>query len=1801
MLDLPAYEILESLHNEPATTLHRGTQRENKRRVLIKTLNDEYPTLRDIASLTREYELCKGLELPGVTKPLALQKHGNALALVLEDVDGVPVSALMSQAVLSHADAIHIAIGLARIIAQLHAHHVIHKNIQPCNVFYDRETKRVALVNFFIASQLSRESPRVNNPTQLEGNLHYISPEQTGRMNRAVDHRTDFYSLGVLLYQLLTDQLPFDAEDPMELVHAHIARAPESPGALDPALAGPISAVVMKLLAKTGEDRYQSGRGVEADLERCLVSLTETAPNADFLLASEDRFDRLELPQKLYGRSKELARLLDAFERVAAGGTEMVVVAGYSGIGKSSLVHEVHKPIVRRSGHFISGKFDQYKRNIPYDSIVQAFQEMVRQLLADSPEAIARWRQQLLLALGSNAKVIIDMIPQVELIAGPAPAVPMLDPIATQNRLDLALEQFIGVFADARHPLVLFLDDLQWADSASLRLIQRLLNDPDAHHLLLIGAYRDNEVGVEHPLALALGELDARDVSVERIELAALGQSDVGQFVADALHCERAHARSLADILYARSAGNPFFLGQLLEFLESDGALHFDHQRGDWDWNIERIKAVAVGDNVVDLMVAKLSLLPKRTQEVLELAACLGNRFELDVLSVVSESDTQEVANALWVALSEELILPLNDQYQVPMALAPELLTDGAREIGYKFLHDRVHQAAHALISASQRPQLHLKIGRLLARHAGTAGLEENIFEIVNNLNIAHDLIESSQERFELARLNLIAGRRARNSAAYSTARVYFNQGLALIGANCWELDASLSLDLHVDAIEAEYLNNDIERAATLSSVALEHTTDRLDEARVQRLRLKFLISRNDLHRAIEVALAILAKLGIHVEALADDPQALAHQFSEGLRAQGKRIADLPDFPDITDPQLLMGLEILTVMNAPAFLAAPALWPKVCFMMANLCVTHGNSFASGFIYVYIGNILCGMLDEVEDGYAIGRIAQDLSERYYAKPLRVQASIPYNLAIRHWKEPLTRTIAPYYDGIQDALAIGDLAFAGFHATDYCSIPLLSGDLPLDELLERQVKYIAMSRKLGQDWPVEYMLVWQQLVLNLLGQSADQLRMVGEAFDEDVSVANYEAQPSPTILFAYYLAKCWLAYMFDEHEAVLRHAAAALRHELGHQGFATVPVFYFYYGLALLSSAHSNEGETRDGLLERADVVIAKMGHWAEHGPDNYMHKHRLLLAEREGYFGDPLQAMDDYDRAIEGARVQGFLQEEALAHERAGDFYQRLDRDRIARIYLRSAVHCYSRWGARAKVAQLQAQFDALQLRRGESSSGGMSPQSRSTGELLDLNAVIRTSQALAGEIILERLLEKIMTTVITSAGAQRGFLLVERDARWEIQIGAEVDSGELRVQKGAELGGDGPGTLVSMAIVNYVTRTRSAVVLANAAREGRYIQDPYVIARQPTSVLCIPLLDRGRLCGLLYLENNLSTDVFTTDRVELLEMLSAQAAISIENARLYETLEDYSHNLEDKVSERTQKLEERNDELAVALETLEAAQARIIAQEKLASLGVLTSGIAHEIRNPLNFINNFAQLIIDIDEDLDEALEPVLNASATEVRDAVYKVRLDLKHSARAINQHGKRAQKILDDMHMLASHEQRKTQAIDVNLLVKDALVLAHHGAKAQDASLEVEALTEFDPALGPLEAVPADLNRALLNIMGNAFYAAHAHRHDRASGSPSQVVILTKGAAEHVEISVSDNGPGIPDEMLGKIFNPFFTTKPTDAGTGLGLSISHDIIVQLHGGSIDVLSEPGGPTRFVIRLPKRAPPVQPSQPPSR
>jgi PAS domain S-box-containing protein len=1500
MITLPGVTIQNQIYESAASLVYRGMQ--DNQAIVVKLLKQDYPSPQELTRYRQEYDITRSLHLEGVVKAYSQQHYQRTLAILLEDFGGESIERWIQQrpalfCPMPLANFFQLAINLTHTIGKIHAANIIHRDINPGNIVLNLETGIVKMIDFGIATRFDRIHPSFQNPHQLEGTLAYLSPEQTGRMNRWVDYRTDFYSLGVTFYELLTGQLPFPTKNVLELVHCHIAKPPVPPHELNATIPKPVSDLILKLMAKNVEDRYQSAWGIKADLEHCAQQFAERGQINPVQLGLQDVSEQFQIPQKLYGREAEIRMLLAAFDRVssqdAASKVEMMLVSGCAGIGKSALVQELYQPITEKRGYFIWGKFDQFQRNIPHSAIVDALRKLVRQLLGEPDEQVEQWRSRLLAAVGSNGQLIVDVIPEVELIIGKQPPVPEVGATEAQNRFNRVFQQFIRVFCSKEHPLVLFLDDLQWIDSATLKLIELMLLDEQANSLFLIGAYRENELSSTHPLTLLLDGLQ-KQAAIQEVVLTPLALEPLSQLIAETLHHDVDAVRALAELVLCKTEGNPFFVNEFLKTLYAENCLMLDVDRHNWQWNIEQIQTMNITDNVVVLMTSKLSKLPESVQQILQLAACVGNEFDLDTLSMICERSAGQIFVDLAIAIQAGLILPASE-------LDENLLIQR-----YQFLHDRVQQTAHALIDESQKQVVHLQIGRNLLEKTSPEQISERLFEIVDHLNRGIELITEQAERNEITRLNLMVGQKAKASIAYSEAKEYLAIGRECLAVSSWHTHYELTLDLYLETTEVAYLCGNFEQVEYWAGIILQEAKTILDTVKVYEIKVQAYMAQSQPLKALDIALQFLQQLGV---SFPETPTQLDINLELNAilsRFSKTSVESLIHLPEMTDPNKLAIARILLRTTTVAAMAASNLHSLIVYKLVNLLIEYGNASVSASAYAKFGFILCGVTGNIELGYQFGKLALKLLSQLGNPSLKAQILMNINHMILHWKEHNRESLEPLLEAYQSGLEVGDLEYAAYSAVSYCVHSFFTGK-GLAEVEYEMETYGEALRQLKQAAVLTWHQIHQQTVLNLRGCSRNPIRLVGKSYNEEKKPSEPEAFSDRIALFSIHFNKLILCYLFSEYAQAVEHSILVELYVPGVVATPTVPVFYFYDSLARLAAWAGSIAEAQEEIFNKIAINQEKMQQWAHHAPMNYLHKYYLVEAEKARVLGQLPEAEEFYEQAVQGARDNDYLQEEALAYELAAKHYLARGREKIAQTYMKEAHYCYERWGATAKVKDLETRYPQLlnsHLARQPNLIVTHETIRRPT-EAIDLAAVMKAAQALSEMIHLDPLIATLMQVAIENAGAETGALILLENDRLTIMAQCS-ESRQCDLKKTSI----NDCATIPVSVIHWVERTQETLVFDDAVSEPSYSTDPYIQNHQTRSLLCMPILKQSQLIGILYLENNLSTGVFTSDRLQVLKLLMTQAAISLENARLYQQLENHAETLEMGVEERTQALQQ---------------------------------------------------------------------------------------------------------------------------------------------------------------------------------------------------------------------------------------------------------------------------------------------------
>jgi PAS domain S-box-containing protein len=1455
----------EPLWNDGEFRLSRSAKAGASSPVLVLTSAVDRPTQRSSARLKHAYDLRSELDPSWAARPLELIHDDGKLALIIEDHGGETLARLVGKP--WELDVfLRVAIGITAALGRLHQRGLFHRDIKPANVFVNTSTSEAWLSGFGLASHLPRERQTPEPPETIAGTLAYMAPEQTGRTNRSIDSRSDLYSLGVTLYELLTGSLPFTASDPMEWVHCHTARRPVAPCERLDNIPIAVSQIIMRLLAKTAEERYQTAIGLESDLRRCLAEWEAHRHVMEFPLGQHDTPDRLLIPEKLYGREREVDALLTAFDRVVKGGApELVLVSGYAGIGKSSVVNELHLVVAPPRGLFASGKFDQYKRDVPYSTLVQAFQSLVRPLLGESDADLAIWRGAFLQALELNARLMTDLIPELKLIIGDQAPVPELEPQQAQSRFQLVFRRFIGVFARPEHPLALFLDDLQWLDAATLDLLEDLLTRPDLRHLMLIGAYRDNEVDAAHPLMRKLEAIRQAGARVQEIRLAPLARDNLGQLIADALRCDPADAAPLVQLVHEKTAGNPFFVIQFLYSLAEERLLCFDHDASRWSWDLDRIREKGYTDNVVDLMVGKLTRLPVETQQALQKLACLGNVAAIATLSNVLETPEERVHAELWPAVCQELIERL--------------------EGSYKFRHDRVQEASYSMIPEALRPEVHLRIGRLLLAETPADKREEAIFEILNQLNRSAGLIISQEERDQLAELNLLAGKRAKGATAYASALTYLIAGGALLKDDCWERRRELIFALELNRAECEFLTGQFSLAEERLAALSNRATTIVELAIVACLRMDVSTTLNLSGRAVAFCLDYLRHVGIEWS---------PHPTEEEVRREYERIwsllgnrtiEDLIDLPLMQDATSLATVDVLIKVLPPAKQTDENLASLAICKAVSLSIEHGNCDASCVAYEWLARIAGPHFGDYKAGYRFGHVGFELVERRGLK--RYQASTQHCFAIfvARWTKHVRACVDLLRRTFELANRIGDLTYAAYVCHNLNSDLLFAGET-LPQVQAEANHGLAFAEKMRFGLVIDIITTQLALVRTLRGFTPKFGCFDDGQFDEScIEFDLSSGQRLATIACRYWIRKLQARCIAGDYATAIDAASKA------HPLLWTVSAlfeeaeYHFYGALAQAACCDSAPAGDRLRHLNAAAAHHQQLQVWTENCPENFENRAALVGAEIARIEGRVLDAEQLYEQAIHSARANGFVHNEALADELAARFYAARGFEDIAHLYLRKARYGYLRWGADGKVRQLEEMYPYL---RAEEPAPGPTSTITTPVEHLDLATVIKVSQAVSREIVLDNLIHTLMRTAIEQAGAERGLLILAREGEHRIAAEAPASPDTVNVQLR-----DMPVSeaMLPESVLYYVLHTRDSIILDDASAHPQFAADPYIRQHRARSILCLPLTNQARLIGALYLENNLTTRAFTPARITVLKLIASQAAISLENTRLYRDLE----------------------------------------------------------------------------------------------------------------------------------------------------------------------------------------------------------------------------------------------------------------------------------------------------------------------
>lgn len=1729
MIDLaPNYKIIEKIFSNTDFSFYNAVRDVDGSNVIIKVLNEN--TLPVALSQFKNEKNILRKDLGGSSLELyEMECVNNRWLMILEGFKAQQLSEVLGENKLSLRQKLQISISLAQGLGEIHHKNVIHKDIKPSNILVNLDNCQIKFLNFNHSSLLNRQIQQITNPKYIEGTLAYMSPEQTGRINCPINYQTDIYSLGVTLYQMFTGKLPFEESDPVELVYKQIAKQAIPPSDLEETIPDGISAIIMKCLSKESQERYHSAFGLKNDLEACLFYLEKNQFDYEFKPGLKDVYDHFYISQKLYGRENELKRLLAILSDVVQGKNKICVIKGYAGIGKSRLVNALQKAVVGNKGYFITGKFDQYQKNEPFSAILVALRNLMNHLLSENDNELISWRQAIEDSLKVNAQLLSEYIPELKLILGEQPSPAPSSPLENENRLNISLKQLLQVFSNRNIPLVLTLDDLQWADDYTLKFLETLPTTKELHHCLVIGSYRDNEVSDDHLLAKTLKRITDKGGGIEIVTVNPLDQAAVEDLIADTLNCDRQHVSEIARYVLKKTHGNPFFINQYLLMIYQEGLLDFNPETQSWNVKMDEIEKTHVTQNVVDMMIDKIQRLPPSSQNTLKAGAAIGYSFSPATLSQILEIKQAQAEQNLIDSLEAEFII--RNTVRSP--------GDAMISSVYVFQHDRIRQVAYQLIPVGERDALHYKIGRVLYKQTPPAHLEDSIMNIVDQLNYGLSLASSAEEKREIIDANLIAAKRAQKGAIYALAIAYYKNAISLLKKNAWTVQYQLCFELHENLAICEQVNGNINEAKRLFTLLIKQAKTKSEKARIYLNKISLFYGTTPSYGAIfQDTREALSLYGIDFQEHPSRLRAFLDRKKMLSFAKQSVVNKIKRLPFCQDEEINMISEIYARNFYYALYEGnEPLMNSIVRNSFELILKHGLNESSAYCVSCLTSVLLGQLIDYKIIFSFAELTLEIAEKFPQSKTAFDAVYPvYSQSYRCGKH--------IGKGVEKLLALGRLQYeTGNFRTSALSqstaarLCFSKGD-SIDSVLER-VEVLLENVELSKTYSeYTYLQTVKLCCLALQGKHPMDCRPA-ELNEALLSRIPKGARKHIEIKYAWH--QLILDYLQQNYEKVIeaRHLFENIAAYWPYRD-----EFYYYYFLSLTSSRKFN--------WKKLCGIQKMFKKWSEASPDNYLHRYLLICAEMSRLANKKEEAVHFYDTAILSAKKNQFQQDTALAYELLAKYHIEQGNQETAVYHLNQAKEWYTRWGATVKADQIDKQYESL-----FSASQFRSKADTPTFETFDINTLVSASQALSKEISLEKLVQALMKIVVLNAGADKAYLILQKKEQQHILSELLPNHEKPEILVDVELK-DREGKL-SISIIHYVVRIQKEVLLHDALHEGIFQEDPYIKSVKPSSILCIPLFNQGKFFGVLYLENQNIRGAFTPQRVHLLNLLSSQIAISVENAQFYSTLEH-------KVAERTQELSERNLELKETMRQMHAMQEQMIQKEKLASMGLLASGVAHEIQNPLNFIINFSDILAE-------------SINGIETKDSQAGLLEKAKQYINKINSHGKRAEKIIKGMLAFDRLGSRHKEKININSLLDKAI------AAVEKNDLPVRIDKYYDENLRPLEVYQEDMFTVFKNIVENACDALREIKDKH----PPTLEVKTVTQPEGIYISIRDNGPGISEDIRKKIFHPFFTTKQTASRVGLGLSIAYDIISKEHGGEITVSSEADKFTEFKIKLPNQ------------
>ncbi len=1504
------YSDFELIYKGRKSVVYRATQDFSGKTVAIKSPVALLPSAAELALYSREYETLKSLKITGIPAVLDRVDTGKSVCIMMEYFDFPSLKQILVEQNLTISEVVSVFDKLVPIVTQLHRKGFHHKDITPANILYNRKTGETVLVDFGSASDTPVGSLKGVGEKLVEGTIAYMSPEQTGRINRPVDYRSDIYSLGVTLYHLLTGRVPFESNDFGEVIHAHIAAFPVLPHVLLPEIPPVLSEIVSKCMAKDATDRYQNGAGLHSDINRCLIQLEEKGEVSSFEIGSTDFTDQFVFPAQLFGRENELETLQSLYSQTLSGTSGFVMVSGHSGVGKTSLVQEMNRTVATDKGYITYGKYDQYNRNTPYSGLVQAFGLLVKQILTESDENIAWWKDRITDAVDVNGAVMTDMLPELEALIGKQSRMPQLAPAEARTLMLTVFSDFIKSLGSQEHPLVVFLDDLQWIDSSSLALIELFGAMDEELSILFVGAYRSNEVASSHPLATVLQEMKNKGTNIAELVLEQLDQDALHNFLAELLKQSIEDTRELASIIFSKAGGNPLFFRTLLTSLYEAGHLFYDFDSNSWLWDVNKIKAASYADNVVDALQERVNKLPAESVHVLTYAACSGANFTLDFLCGLLVLPRKKVAGYLNKPLSQGLISTDNKSFHLYSLDAGEQLGN----ITYSFSHDRIQQACYALLGSDQRPELHYKAGKMLAQAPEAKQGDNHLFDVTAHMIKAKSLICESEERYYFSDFALQAGKKAKSSTAFKDAAdiLLFAQGL--LPETSWQEQYQLTCEIYFELAETLSLSGQYDEAEEIYDLLRPNIKREEDTLLLFNILVKQYHYQARFVEAVDVEFKGLALMGLNIPQT--DEELMPYFGAEAEKIDqlldGKSVGDFYESPDNTDILFTRKLELLFDLFADSYLIGRGLLCGVASaVMARLSMEHGNNPMASVSYINYASTICAMGTDYNSGFAFGKLAVKLAEKYNVPALQNYTYHVFALAANHWHNPLKTSHDYWQQASKLALASGS-PYSGYVFLQLAHVLLASG-AELDKVEEQIEKSRNFLVKSGLDAVVTLLrLIVIQPVNHLKGQTNDFSTLDCGDFNTSQLLEQFEELPFFTGSLYYSMLR--VACLANKPLSVEKLQQFIQMIDASQQGQILQADSYLYYLLQLI--------DQKDGCDECESLIeggLSKMKNWADHCSKNFAHKYMLIQVEHEKHSLPFEEVIDLYDQAINGALKNSFIHDAALAAEKAAKFWTDKRKPNIAKTYFEQAYNYYSRWGATGKLRDLRETYGEYlskfsSIARTISLDETIMQYTTSSGsfsEGVDLNAVIKATQAVSSHMVMDELGEALLSIAIENGGATKGALLIyDNEQLLVTNVKSKINPGVSR-----EVVAYRESEEVPEAVINYVLRTGNSVVLDDALANEQFSNCTYIHSNKPASLCCLPIYRQKQISGLIYLENEIAQGVFRFNQLQTLEIVAAQATISIENARVYQQQYKMTKNLEELVKQRTSELHEINEQL----------------------------------------------------------------------------------------------------------------------------------------------------------------------------------------------------------------------------------------------------------------------------------------------